>query len=184
MNSAALDYIQSLVAHDHAIYLYGNAEEKWRVISKHLAEALDVGGAGFYVCYFENPEHVRRTLTDYGIDTDRYERHNRLRILEFGDHVKNERFDTMASELTAVYDKLAGKGGAMRAAGDSTLTVKNGYVAQLFKYEGGLGKTVNLPVAGICAYEMETLMEATELLPELIELHGHAIFPGMALKLE
>ena len=176
----AVEYVRTLTAHDHAVAFYDKPEEKWRLISNHLSN----GSSALYVCYFEAPDQVRESLEEYGVDVRRAEKHGRFRILELGEHVRNERFDDIASELKFVYAQLAEKSDLVRAAADSTFTVKNGYAAELLRYERWIGRTLGLPIAGLCAYDAEGAAGVgDEFFLELLRLHNHAIFPGMALNL-
>jgi len=98
--------------------------------------------------------------------------------------VRAEEFDTITSALKLVYAELSKSDGMIRAAADSTLTIKNGYTQQLLNYERWIGKTVGLPVAGVCAYDAEAATRpGDEFFLELLRLHGHAIFPGIAVSL-
>jgi len=166
--------------HDHAVAFYENPEEKWRLISNHLGN----GSSALYVCYFEEPDGARESLEEHGVDVRRAERLGRFRILELGEHVRNERFDEIASVLKFVYAHLAKKTEMVRAAADSTFTIKNGYAAQLLRYERWIGRTLGLPIAGLCTYDAGAATGVgDDFFLELLRLHNHAIFPGIALKL-
>jgi hypothetical protein len=67
---------------------------------------------------------------------------------------------------------------------DSTFAIKNLHAEEVLKYERGIGRKFTLPIAGICAYDTQAVTEPSdELFRELLKLHGHAIFPGIALEL-
>lgn len=179
-----IDYLSKLGAGQHAIAFYEKPEEKWRIVCAHLDQNFRNTKPAFYACYFEDPDLVRRSLQGQEIDIDRYEKQGSFEILDLGDYVRNERFDRIAEILAVTVDKLARRGTPIRAAGDSTLTVKNGYVDSLLRYERWIGKNLSLPIAGLCAYDAKTATEAgDEFFFEVLKLHGHALFPGIALAL-
>jgi len=184
MQEQSIEFARSLKAHDHAIAFYEEPDEKWRLISNFLGQSLKFGEPAFYVCYFEDPDTVRDSLKGHGIDVRPHERRGSFKILELGDHVKAEEFDTIASELKLAYAELSRNDGTIRAAADSTLTIKNGYAQQLLNYERWIGKTVGLSIAGVCAYDAEVATSPSdEFFLELLKLHGQAIFPGIAVSL-
>jgi len=179
-----LDYAKNLESHDHAVLFYDNLEEKWRVISNHLRCALENGTPAVYICHFEEPDQVREGLKRHGIDVLAHESHDTFRILELGDYFKQEEFNQIEIELETAYQQLLKKNKTMRVAVDSTFAIKNLHAEEVLKYERGIGRKFTLPIAGICAYDTQAVTETSEeLLQELLKLHGHAIFPGIALEL-
>jgi DNA-binding PadR family transcriptional regulator len=176
------DYARNLESHDHAVLFYETPEEKWRVISNHLRCALENGYPAVYICHFEEPDQVHEGLKRHGIDVLAHESHDTFRILELGDYFRQEEFNQIEAELKTVYEQLAKK--TIRVAVDSTFAIKNLHAEKVLKYERWIGRTFTLPIAGICAYNTEAVTESSdELFRELLKSHGHAIFPGIALKL-
>jgi hypothetical protein len=106
-----LQYAETLTAHDHAVAFYETPEQKWRLVANHLKLNLNDATPAFYVSYFEDADRVRGSLRERGIDIDRQRANGRFKILEFGEHVKNQRFDRMALELKGVCDQFSGGGG-------------------------------------------------------------------------
>ena len=180
-----LDYARNLTDYDHAILFYESSEEKWRVISSHLSYALENGNHAVYVCYFEEPDQVREGLKQYGIDVPIHESDGRLTILGWSDYLKREEFQKMDTELRILYEELARKNKTIRIAGDSTFALSNQHAEKLLKYERWIGRRWRWAIAGICAYSAAAVASVSdELFLELLELHGHGIFPGMAFELD
>lgn len=179
-----LEYAKNLESHDHAVLFYDNVEEKWRVISNHLRYALDTGKPAVYLCHLEEPEQVHEALKRHGIDVLAHESNDSLRILQLGDCFKQEEFNQTVGELETVYGQLAKENKTIRVAVDPTFAIKDVHVGKILRYEREIERTFTLPIAGICAYNTQSIAEVSdELLGELLKLHGHAIFPGIALRL-
>jgi DNA-binding PadR family transcriptional regulator len=178
------DYARNLESHDHAVLFYETPEAKWRVISNHLRCALENGTPAVYICHFEEPDQVHEALKQQGIDVLGHESHGRFRILELGDYFKQEEFNQIETELETVYQQLAKENKTIRVAVDPTFAIKDLQAEKILKYEQRIGRTFTLPIAGICAYNTQAVTEPSdELFRELLKLHGHAIFPGIAVKL-
>jgi hypothetical protein len=179
-----LDYVRNLTAHDHAVLFYESPEEKWRVISSHLGYALENGNKAVYVCFFEEPDQVREGLKQNGIDVPTHERHGRFTIWEWSDYLKREEFEQIDREVRVLYEELVRENRTIRAAADLTFVINNQHAEKLLKYERWIGRRSHWPVAGICAYNAAAATGVSdELFLELLKLHGHAIFPGIALEL-
>jgi DNA-binding PadR family transcriptional regulator len=179
-----LDYARNLTAHDHAVLFYESLEEKWRVISSHLSYAWENGNKAVYVCCFEEPDQVREGLKQNGIDVPTHERHGRFTIWEWSDYLKREEFEQIDREVRVLYEELVRENRTIRAAADLTFVINNQHAEKLLKYERWIGRRSHWPVAGICAYNSAAVTGVSDdLFLELLKLHGHAIFPGIALEL-
>ena len=180
-----LEYVRILKGSEHAVAVYDNPEDKWRLVSTHIAEAFDKGGGAFYVCYFENPQDVRAQLKRHGIDTDLHEKRGDFTIVEFGDYIKEERFYKIGSELSEISNQLLTKGGHIREADDLTPAIKSGYAEEVLKFERMAGSTLKWPIAAICAYETRAVIDqGRKFFTELAKAHGHIILRGVAEKLQ
>jgi DNA-binding PadR family transcriptional regulator len=179
-----LDYVKNLQSHDHAVLFYENLEEKWRVIFNHLQCALENGKPAVYICRHEEPAQVHEALRRLGIDVLGHESHGRFRILQLGDCSKDEEINQIGTGLETVYQQLMKENKTIRVALDATFAIKELQLEKILKYEQLIGRAFTLPIAGICAYNAQAVAEASdELLRELVKLHGHVIFPGIALRL-
>lgn len=83
-----------------------------------------------------------------------------------------------------LYEELVRENKTIRAAWDSTFAINNQYTEKLLKYERWIGRRSHWPIAGIYAYNAAAVTGVSdELFLELLKLHGHTIFPGIAIEL-
>lgn len=187
-----IEYSRSLTLRDHAIALLDNETDRWQLVSEYLREALNHGTGVLYSCYCEDPESVRASLNERQIDTELHERRGDLRIIDLTDLVKNGRFEEIAVRITTALKQLPCNAGTVRESGDGVAAFSMGYGDEILALERYLGTKLKLPLTALCTYDFGELLRSTNQgtetegapkLAELIKVHGHVIFPGMAFPL-
>ncbi len=187
LTDRCIEYSRSLRLGDHAVSLLDDKADRWRLVSAYFREALDHGTGVLYSCYFEDPDSVRTSLNEHGIDTERHERQGDLRLIELTDLLKNSQFGEIRAEITKVLKQLPCKEGAVRESGDGVAAFRMGYGDEIIALERYLGTRLKLPMTALCTYDVPDLFRSTDetgtefnQLTQLIKAHGHVIFPGMA----
>lgn len=185
-----LDYVKDLSASDHAVMFYESVQERRSVAFEFLRTGLARGEVVWHFVLEEELDDVRDAMRRSGIDVEGFERLGRLRIVEAAEaehylkkgELTRRLFESSEEMIRSVESRgLEG----VRVFGDITAAVRKGLVDDLIEYEGKLGRRLALPAIAICSYHAETVAPVRDgqLYLDLIKLHGHAIFPGIALKL-
>jgi len=183
-----LDHARNLTAHDHAVSFYSNPKDKRQVLFTYLKAGLDQGEAAAYVASEETPDEIRQAMRRFGIDVDELERRGALRVIDYRDwYIVGGKFNaTQTTEgWRRLYDEAIAKGfKGLRVTGETACFFGKGLVRELVEYEQALHTVLEVPMSAICAYNDATVTGVSDdLFLELLKLHGHAIFPGMALEL-
>jgi hypothetical protein len=81
-----------------------------------------------------------------------------------------------------LYDDVIGKGfTGLHVTGETHCFFEHGHVHELVAYERSLHKEVELPIAVICAYDVNEIPPQT--FHDLIEAHSNSLFLGPELQL-
>lgn len=181
---SSLEYAKRLRDNQHALAVYDDPRAKWRLVSTYISEAFNQHERALYFCHFENPQDVRFQLKQSGIDTELHEKRGHFRIIEMGDNIRDEKFRSIASQLSDIFIDLATAGGPVRVAGDLTPAIRQGYARQVLKFEQVVGTTPSWPGTVVCACEARTIIDLGRgFFGDLAGTHGHIILRGVAERL-
>jgi len=175
--------LQELAPHDHAVLFYSDINAKRALIFPFLEEAFDKQGLAVYATCHEPLDEVRGAIRRWGINVDRQEYENSLRICDYQRVTSpNGRLNSVKVDQWLV--EAAKRGGPVRVASDLTLLVKRGMVDEIVRQERALGRRLKLPLTLICAYE-ESVTDTRngEFLIEMLRAHSHVVFPSIAMPL-
>jgi sugar-specific transcriptional regulator TrmB len=182
--------LRDLRATNHAIILYESPEAKHNVLFNYLKIGLENGEAGAYIATEENPSQIRDAMKRFGIDVEKYEKAGALRILGCNDFYIIEGKCSPATTIGLInkmYNEALTKGfKGYRITAEMACFFKHNLVKELVEYERTLHRVFDLPIIGLCAYNANTVIKASnpmDLYNELLKAHGTVLFSGLDKKL-
>lgn len=185
-----LNYIKKLSVGNHVVLFYESLEMKRQVLFTLLKEGLEREEAAVYVAAEETPEEIWTSIKNFGVDVEKYELEDSLEVASYDplymrSKVINPIPKTLEywNEIIQFYQERGKKG--IRAVSEVSFQfIKHGKTAELLEYEASLGRTLKIPILGVCAYNTKHIVPANgEFFTAILEAHGHAIFPSVAFKL-
>ncbi|MFQ6084727.1 MAG: MEDS domain-containing protein [Candidatus Bathyarchaeia archaeon] len=178
-----LDHVKGLSAHDHVVHFYETEEDKHRVLFSFVESKLKSGEIVQYYIHGGKPGEVKGKMKKHGIDVDRFEKDGLLEIIDFRSlGVRPDISPKDAKDvLKGIYEAKGRR--PMNIIADDPLLVWD--PKKLSELEEGHGRRLETPIVFFCVYPSRkvTKIRNDRLYLDLIKAHGHAIFPGVALKL-
>jgi len=175
---------------NHVIILYESPEAKYNVLFNYLKVGLENGEAVAYICSEENPSQIRDALKQFGIEVEKCEKAGALRILGCDDfYIIEGKFNPSTTKglLNKMYNEALSKGfKGYRLTGEMACFFEHNLVQELVEYERTLHRVFDIPIIGVCAYNSNMVIEASnpmDLYNELLKAHGTVLFSGMDKKL-
>jgi len=179
-------FVEELKPRDHVIFVYQSQEAKHNVLFHYLKAGLENGEAAAYITSEETPNQIREAMKRFGINLEKYEKTNALRILAYTDiYLVNGKFDietTMGKWNELHEEAVAGGLKGLRVTGEMGWFFEHNLVEQLVEYERSLHRVLELPMTAICAYNAKMLTKARNpinLYTELVRAHGAVLFAGV-----
>ena len=176
------DFVRQMKPTDHVVLFYSKPEEKREVLFTFLKAGLDQGKAAAYVATQESPDEIRRGMEAFGIDVGRFEDSGALHVFPYKDlYFKGGRFSiaNVMGLWKTLYEDATAKGfKGFRAAGEMACFFKEKGLKELVEYERALGRSFEMPLEGICAYDANDLAEKGGLYLDLIKAHRAVIITG------
>jgi len=175
---------------NHTIILYETPEAKYNVLFNYVKLGLENGEAVAYVGSEESPSQIRDAMKRFGIDVKKYEKTGALRVLECNDfYIIDGKFNAAITInlLNKMYDEALTKGfKEYRIAGEMACFFEQKLTKELVEYERAVHRVFPIPIIGVCAYNSNDVLEASnpmDLYNELLKAHGTVLFSGMSKKL-
>ena len=182
--------LKDLRATNHIIILYRSLEARYNVLFNYLKVGLENGEAVVYVASEESPSQVRDAMKRYGIEVERNEKAGALRILGYNDfYILQGKFNpvTTLGLINKLYNEALRKGfKGCRIVGEMACFFEHNLINELIEYERALHRVLDTPVIGVCAYNANMVIEASnpmDLYNELLKAHGTVLFSGLDEKL-
>jgi hypothetical protein len=173
-------FIKQIQPTNHIILFYDDSETKRRILYDYISDGLAKGKGIIYICSDESPDEVRDGLISYGIDVEPNERSEVLLIKNFEWYIEKGNADTLKiiNRMNDAYRKFSEKGLGMRITGEMSCFFKQNKVRELLRYEYALHKVLTIPIDAICAYNLQSIVDAgyTDVIMPLVRAHGKAIF--------
>ena len=186
----AIRYVRSLRPTDHVIFLYESPEAKYDVLFNFLKVGLENGEAAVYIASEENPSEIRDAMKRFGIEVEKNEKTGALRILGYNDHYIIEgKFDvqTTMGLWNKIYNEVMTKGfKGCRVTGEMACFFEHNLIQELIEYERALHRVLDIPIIGVCAFNANMVIKASnplDLYNELLKAHGTVLFTGVDNKL-
>ncbi len=161
-------------------------EAKYNVLFSYLQDGLEKGEAGVYVTSEENPSRIREAMTQFGIDVEKYEKTHALRILGYEDvYIIDGKFSssTTINLLNKLYNEALKQGfKGWRVTGEMACFFEHNLTQELIEYERAVHRVYDIPMIGLCAYNANMVIEASnpmDLYNELLKAHGKVLFSGV-----
>jgi len=178
--------LRDLRATNHVIILYDSLKAKHNVLFNYLKIGLENGEAGAYIATEENPSQIRDAMKRFGIEVEKYEKAGALRILGCNDfYIIEGKFSpaTTIGLMNKMYNEALTKGfKGCRITGETACFFKHNLVKELVEYERTLHRVFDFPIIGVCAYNANTVIKASnpmDLYNELLKAHGTVLFSGL-----
>ena len=183
-------FVGELKPRDHVIFVYQSREAKHNVLFNYLKIGLENGESAAYVASEETPDEIRKSMREFGINVDTYEKKGALHILKYTDiYIVDGKVDlkTIMSTWNRLHKEALEKGfKTLRVTGEMSCFFEHGLIEQLVEYERSLHRVLELPIMAICAYNGKLLAKAKnpiDLYTELVRAHGAVLFAGVDDKL-
>lgn len=179
-----MQFVKQMKPRDHVIMFYSKPEDKHLILFTYLKAGLDQGEAAAYVASQESPSEIRQAMRRFGIDVVMFEKSGALRVINYRDwYVIGGRFDVSETiELWKnLYDESVARGfNGLRVTGETAYFFENHMVKELVEYERSLHRVLELPMAGVCAYDSNVVANEGkgELYLNLIKAHSTVIIVG------
>ncbi|MDH5439943.1 MAG: MEDS domain-containing protein [Candidatus Bathyarchaeota archaeon] len=176
-------FVNSMKAKDHVILFYDTLKEKHNVLFNFLSASLSNGKGAVYVCFEESPEEIRNAMKLFGIDVRKNEEEGNLIISNYDEvYIENGQADCLKilAIWKEIYERFRKRGLGLSAVGEMSCFFIHNKVRELLRYEYALHRFLDLSRDGICAYNVNTIVETgyTEIMMPLVRAHGWAIFTG------
>jgi len=172
-----LDYIRNLKAGNHGIFFYSSPHEKREVLFNFLQAGFQKGEGALYVASQETSAQIRRQMEDFGLDVKTLERDGVLRVVDYFDwYIIDGEVNTLhaIASTERVFDEAAEIGlKGLRGCGEVECFFKHKKEKELVEYELMLGRKLDFPAIGMCAYDVNRAKSIEEkLFFNLIKAHG------------
>ncbi len=181
----SVNFSKAMKPTEHVILFHSEPELKRQLLFAYLKESLDKGGAAVYVASQETPDEIKSAMSGFGIDVERLERSGALRVIPstqwyyLEGHFDEARTMQLWQKL---YDDVMAKGfKGLRVTGETHCFFEHGHVVELVAYEKSLHREVELPMAVVCAYDVNEVPSQT--FHDLIGAHSNSLFLGPELQL-
>ena len=183
-------YVRHLRPTNHVIFLYKSLEAKHNVLFNYVKAGLEKGEAAVYIASEENPSEIRDAMKRFGIEVEKHEKTGALRILGYNDHYIIEgkfNVQTTMGLWNKIYNEVMTKGfKGCRVTGEMACFFKHNLIQELIEYERALHSVLSIPIIGVCAYNANMVIKASnplDLYNELLKAHGTVLFTGVDNKL-
>jgi len=180
-----LDYVRDLETGDHGIFFYRNPHEKHEVLFNFLQAGVQKGEGAVYIAAQETSKQIRRHMKDFGLNVGTLKRDGVLGIYDCdGWYVIDGEVDVSHSMMMAqsVFEEAMEIGlEGLRVCGEVACFFEHKKEKELVDYELMLGRKVEIPVTGLCAYDVKHAKFLEEkLFFSLIKAHGPVVTSGFA----
>lgn len=183
-------FLKDLRPTNHVIFLYESSEAKYNVLFNYVKIGIENGEAAVYTASEENPSEIRDAMKRFGIDVEKNEKTGALRILGYNDlYIIEEKFNvqTTMNLYNKMYNDALTKGfKGCRFAGEMACFFEHNLIQELVELERAGHRVLDMPVIGVCAYNTDMVIKATnpmDLYNELLKAHGTVLFSGRDKKL-
>jgi len=177
--------LRNLKPRDHAILIYDSKEAKHNTLFSYIQKGLRKGEAAVYICSEETPDEIRVAMKKFGIEVDKYQDTDALKILPYTEiYIRDGTFniESIMEVWSKFYDDAMSQGfSGMRVTGEMSCFIEHKLVEELINYEQALHTILDIPMMAICAYNAEALTNVEnpiDVYSELVKAHGKVLFAG------
>jgi len=175
---------------NHLLFLYRSSEAKYNVLCNYLKAGLENGEAAVYITTEKNLGQIRDAMKRFGIEVEKNEKTGALRILGYNEfYIIKRKFSvpTTTGLIKKMHDEALTKGfKGCRVFGEMACFFEQNLIQELVEYERALGRVLDIPIIGMCAYNTNIFTKANnpvDLYNELIKAHSTILFTGLDKKL-
>jgi len=175
-----LDLVRRLKATDHGILFYLNPENCRQVLFDYVITGLSQKERVICVSGWEKPQKFQRAMEVANVDVKIYEKNDALRFISC------KRWYMINGEVDATYimglwqktlDETLGKGfRGLRICSETNCLFSHHKMKELVEYERACGKKLKLPIAVLCAYDLDQVKTLGEkFFLDLLKAHGYLL---------
>ncbi len=182
----SMHFIKDLKPTNHVVFFYESLEAKHNLLFNYLKVGLENGEATAYIASEENPSEIRNAMKRFGIEVEKYEETGALRVLGYEDfYVIEGKFDMLTTMglIKKTYDEATRRGfKGWRVAGEMACFFEHNLIQELIEYERALHRVFDIPIIGVCAYNANMVIKASNpmnLYNELLKAHSKVLFSGV-----
>jgi len=180
-----LNFVRDFKAGNHGIFFYSSPQEKHEVLFNFLQAGIERGEGAIYVATQETPAQIRRQMQNFGLNVKTLERDGVLRVFEcknwyiIDGKVNMSHTKTLSLRVLNEVMELGLKG--LRGCGEAACFFERKKEKEMVKYELQIGRNFDLPVAALCAYDVNHAKSLDEkLFFSLIKAHGLVVTASFA----
>lgn len=179
-----MKFLDRLEGNRHILMLYDDDKNADFIIARYFLNGLRKG----HSCVFfteADPKEIETRLSAQGLDVDRYERENRLRVLHF-ETSASDRYDPLAEEKAAVIEMTKGMKGPFRFVGKTVSDIESveGLIRGMKFEKAGQEHFEELDISLLCYYDIRKLERSRreEWVRSLLENHHQVIYASDPVK--
>jgi hypothetical protein len=173
-------FIQNAVLGGHNVCFYASPKERQRVLFSNLKAGLDQNCSALYITSRESIEPVQAEIKDFGLTVDDSKK---LRIIPSRQlYIPDGEFhiSRIVEQVKGILDDSLDSGfEGLYVSSDASKVfdyiTKNGMLEEWIAYEKFIGKTIPLPLEGICAYSLNQVISNSQLFLQLIQAHKNTV---------
>lgn len=169
-------YAEQLKIGDHAFVLYSDDDFKRRVLLPFLKAGLSRGEAVMYIALEDKLDSETREIQKCGIDIDSLpkESFTIMSASEWYLRKGKAKAKTISTNCqTLIHEKKKAGFVGLYVAAEMSVSINNGLVQELLRYDEFLGKRLAFDLSGLCLYDKNILEERHFL--RVFNCHGHII---------
>lgn len=185
-----LRFVDQLASAGHVVFIYDSLESKHDVLLHYIKDGLSDGDAAIYVCSEEDTRQIGEAMKQFDIDVEKYKKTGALKVMSCTDfYMINKKFsiERTIGLWTKNYNEALSKGfKGLKIVEETNCFFQQKLAKELIAYEKALRRVLDIPINGICAYNINELTgveDAIDIYNELIKIHGTVLFIGMDDKL-
>jgi hypothetical protein len=175
-----IKFIDQLEGNKHIVLLYDNEDYADLIIARYFSKGLEKGES----CVFftdEDPKKIRRMLTSQGLDVERYEKANTLRIFQMPKpDSSNQQIDVLTILRGIRSASTTGMKRPFRFAGRTIPDIesRNGIMQGMVVERTGQEHFDEFDNAQMCFYDIRKIepTKKDEWIKQLLENHHKVIF--------
>lgn len=184
-----LNYVRNLKVGNHAVFFYSNPHEKREVLFNFLEAGFQKGEGAIYVATQENSKQIREHMENFGLNVKALERDRMLRIFDYDEwYIIDGKMDGPRTIKLGqrVFDETMELGlKGMRGCGEAACFFEHKKEKELIEYELRIGRKLDAPVTGLCAYDVNHAKSLEEkFFFTLVKAHGPVVTSCFAQEVE
>ena len=172
--------IQNAVLGDHNVCFYSSPKERQKVLFSNLKAGLDQNCSALYITSRENIKPAQAEMKDFGLTVDDPKKMRIIPSRQF--YIPDGEFhiSRIVEQVKGILDDSLDSGfEGLYVSSDASKVfdymTKNGMLEEWIAYEKFIGKTLPVPLEGICVYSLNQVISNSQLFFQLIQAHKNTV---------